>query len=169
MLAAHRAWRAAAASLETARANGQHLLRERQRQEQQRRGKQQIDRGTEHDRQHAQHPDRGQGEQQMAQIVGRHGEPMVAVAELASRDDPGYRGEPMSRGRHPVLLRATVLAGAARYEIARVREDWRAVTAALEARVRSPHSLGVVRIVPPASVLLGVSAEGAMWAEGVAR
>jgi glycosyltransferase involved in cell wall biosynthesis len=64
-------------------------------------------------------------------------------------------------------MRPTVIAGAARYEIARVREDWRSVTAALEERVRSPHSLGVVRIVPPASVLLGVSAESDAWAAEV--
>lgn len=35
---------------------------------------------------------------------------MVAARQLASPARPGYRDEPMSRGRHPVLLRAGALA-----------------------------------------------------------
>lgn len=62
-------------------------------------------------------------------------------------------------------MRAQAIAGAARFEVARVREDWRQTLTAIEARVRDPRSLGVVRIIPPESVLLGVSDEGNMWAE----
>lgn len=56
--------------------------------------------------------------------------------------------------------------GARRYEYSRVREDWRAVLGALEDRLRSEVTRGVVRIVHPASVFCDASDS---WAAEVAR
>lgn len=54
-------------------------------------------------------------------------------------------------------LRQKAIDGAARYEVARVREDWRDVLGALEARVRGEVTRGVLRIVHPASVICPAS------------
>lgn len=54
-------------------------------------------------------------------------------------------------------LRQKAIQGAARYEVARVREDWRAVTRALEAKIAAGPPAGVLRIVHPASVICEAS------------
>jgi glycosyltransferase involved in cell wall biosynthesis len=54
-------------------------------------------------------------------------------------------------------LRQKAIDGARRYEVARVREDWRAVLSHLEDRLRSEVTRGVLRIVHPASVICPAS------------
>lgn len=64
-------------------------------------------------------------------------------------------------------LRAKAQAGAARFEVARVREDWRGVMAALEAKVKAGPPAGVLRIVHPASVICEASDSWAAEIGGV--
>lgn len=64
-------------------------------------------------------------------------------------------------------LRAQAVAGAARYEVARVREDWRGVLHALEAKLRAGPPPGVLRIVHPASVICEASDSWAAEIGGV--
>lgn len=64
-------------------------------------------------------------------------------------------------------LRQKAIDGARRYEYSRVREDWRAVLGALEDRLRSEVTRGVLRIVHPASVICEASDSWAAEIGGV--
>lgn len=73
-------------------------------------------------------------------------------------------------GRHSerVSLRARALSGSAPYAIDRVKDThWAPLIASIVKRLETEHSRGVVRIVPPLTEMLGVSAEADAWAAEV--